>query len=546
MNFSKKIISFILVLILVSSVNIDVFSKEINEIKESSIAATVIQVLDGDTIKVQISGSNNIAYVKLKGVDSKGFDDAFEYLTNELLGQKVVLIKDGLSYKGGKLNYMNVLFNGKNMSRELLINGLALIDKTQSSSNYLLAYENIAKGELLGMWSYTSDTYSSITGEGVGSNVYTSDRVNINTASRNQLQKLLKGVSSDLAREIIRYREKNPFSNIQEIKFVKGFTKKIFEDNKRILTVSTNINKASEFELRTLDELSDDKIRKILDKRSDREFSSVYELRDILTKQEYDKIYQYVSIKDEISIYDNMGYSVANINGSSRNYLTGVGLTYSMADDIINSRKNGYTYKTLMELTKLNGKHIFEENVHFFEDNLNTFIDLNTNNRNELDSLFGWATGKKVYDKTFKSVEELKSIITLSEYDRVKNIVYIDKLNHQYININTATKEQMQNENLNIDEINKIINKRPITNSDQLPFNVSHITNKISLYTNINTASEKELKSLNNGISNSLISKIIEYRKNDNFGSLDEVYELFKINGASSVYYKIKDFIVIR
>ena len=45
---------------------------------------------------------------------------------------------------------------------------------------------------------------------------------------------------------------------------------------------------------------------------------------------------------------------------------------------------------------------------------------------------------------------------------------------------------------------------------------------------------------------NLLIDNIIKYREQDNFGSLEEVEELFKANNASDVYDKIKSYIVIR
>ena len=104
----------------------------------------------------------------------------------------------------------------------------------------------------------------------------------------------------------------------------------------------------------------------------------------------------------------------------------------------------------------------------------------------------------------------------------------------------------MYEQKISTNQTYHIMQKRPIRQPAQLPLDVSDINNKISLYTNINTASKTELLSLNNGINNLLIDNIIKYREQDNFGSLEEVEEFFKANNTSDVYDKIKSYIVIR
>ncbi len=104
----------------------------------------------------------------------------------------------------------------------------------------------------------------------------------------------------------------------------------------------------------------------------------------------------------------------------------------------------------------------------------------------------------------------------------------------------------MYEQKISTNQAYHIIQNRPIRHSGQLPLNVADINNKISLYTNINTASKTELLSLNNGINNKIIDNIIKYREQDNFGSLEEIEEFFKLNNASNVYDKIKSYIVVR
>ena len=63
------------------------------------------------------------------------------------------------------------------------------------------------------------------------------EKVNINTASAEQLAKL-KGIGPALAQRIIEYREKNrPFEKPEDITKVKGIGPKIWEDNKGIIVV---------------------------------------------------------------------------------------------------------------------------------------------------------------------------------------------------------------------------------------------------------------------------------------------------------------------
>ena len=63
------------------------------------------------------------------------------------------------------------------------------------------------------------------------------EKININKADAKTLTNL-KGVGKDRAGKIIEYREKNgPFEKIEDLMKVKGIGKKIFEQNKNILSV---------------------------------------------------------------------------------------------------------------------------------------------------------------------------------------------------------------------------------------------------------------------------------------------------------------------
>jgi len=62
-------------------------------------------------------------------------------------------------------------------------------------------------------------------------------KININQAEAKALTNL-KGIGKDRAVKIIEYREKNgPFEKIEDIMKVNGIGKKIFEQNKNLLSV---------------------------------------------------------------------------------------------------------------------------------------------------------------------------------------------------------------------------------------------------------------------------------------------------------------------
>ncbi|MBQ8636840.1 MAG: helix-hairpin-helix domain-containing protein [Clostridia bacterium] len=66
--------------------------------------------------------------------------------------------------------------------------------------------------------------------------VITDSRININTATLEELDKL-EGIGPVIAERIILYREKNPFSSIEQIMNVKGIGKKKYDAIKNLITV---------------------------------------------------------------------------------------------------------------------------------------------------------------------------------------------------------------------------------------------------------------------------------------------------------------------
>lgn len=83
----------------------------------------------------------------------------------------------------------------------------------------------------------TVDDVSSTVSEGYI--VPTVEKVNINTASAEQMQEELHGIGQVLAQRIVSYRETNgPFTDIHQLKNVSGIGEKTFEAIKDRIVVS--------------------------------------------------------------------------------------------------------------------------------------------------------------------------------------------------------------------------------------------------------------------------------------------------------------------
>ena len=67
---------------------------------------------------------------------------------------------------------------------------------------------------------------------------FSAETININTADKETLMAVIKGVGDKKAEAIIQYREKNgPFKSIDELSNIKGIDVGILEKNKDSLTI---------------------------------------------------------------------------------------------------------------------------------------------------------------------------------------------------------------------------------------------------------------------------------------------------------------------
>ena len=447
--------------------------------------ATVIEIIDGNSL---IASSNNqLMRVRLIAVDAAGYDDSLAYLNNMLLGKSVHVYPDTFyQTPDGRWNLAYIDSNGASVNRSILSTGHGQLDTAHlfaQSFESFEAAEQYAFTRRFGMWGIPS----------LRTQAYAEDAVNINTAMASTLRERL-GISNTLANEIISYREYNPFNTVEEIKFVTGFTRKIYDENIDKMAVVSNINTVTREGLLSLGDLTSSEVDRIIAYRnSNGSFDNIGELRTegLIARAQYNQISNFISVSDQLELDIRVPDRLFNVNAATSSELRGLGIPSSQVTRIIDYRRN-YSYKTLGELVASN---IF------------THQELNR-----------WADNLRAYNT-----------------------------NGDYININTATRQaltQLGISNANADLI--IDAQGKMTDSRRIPVNLSRWDSQISLYTNINRASSRELYSLHTGMTEELVSAIIDYREYQIFGSNDEIEDFFLEMEQLAMFNQIRDFIVVR
>ncbi len=556
-KYFRRVISFILTVVLsVSSFCFALGAK--NVVINGSVSASVIRIIDGDAIEVRLLQGGDTALVKFIGVDAQGYDDAVSFLTEYLLGQTVVISPDsGIASPVGIWNNMYVTLNGENVNKLLIEKGYGVTNPSfmpASQYNDYLTVQRTAKTGNIGIWENgvrengTTTLYGNITY--TGKLAYKNKHiVNINTASPEMLTQGLNNITGGIANAIVNYREKNPFNTIEEIKFVQGFSKELFDSNKQILSVCTNVNYADEEELFSIGNITEDEVDDIIEyRRKHSKITSIGVLKDekLLDSNRYKKYKDFLSTYDKTKIDVTENDVVVNVNTATRNHLIAAGLSSSAADKIVEYRKNGYTYKTIGELAKIPGIGLTEQQVNEFEDNLNTQTDINEATDYEMKTVFGNEASKIIQKRNYTSVSDVSEYLDYDKYSRIKNVIYVGSDDREYINVNTATNAQLTEYGFASDVAPKLSASKNMKSSSDLPCELGENDRNTSLYTNINKATAKELKSLNNGITDGIINEIISYREEQPFGTADEMLKFFNDRNYFGFYNSVKELLVVR
>lgn len=525
-------------------------------ITQGTVSARVIQIIDGDAIKVQLLDTNEIALIKIIGVNAKGYDGSVKYLTDRILGATVTLVKDAnINIVSGNWNYRYVIYNGVNISSELVTKGYAALDTNHSNGSmysYLSENERGARATQMELWGYGTNSNNSVVGNGYavnrGSSGLDGEKININTANAYQLKEALYGINETIAKNIVKYRDSNPFNDVSEIIFVKGFTKEMYQSNKYNMHVSTNVATASREELESLG-LLDDEVDDIIAYRNKSIFDDIGDLKrkDLVGDKRYESLKPYISIGDSVSVDKAISSNVANINTATAQQLSAAGLTPLTAKYVVDERGKGYTMKNMMELRFLDNINLSDEELYALEDNLHARTNINDAKDVELRSVFDLSDVTKIKSSSmFNNLSDISDKLGSDVYEDVKAVVYCTRNTTDYVNINTATASQIELTGMSYEKARQLVSARKMKSAKDIPFDISDYNDKVTLYTNLNTASQAELKTLNNGLTDTLITEIINYRNSQYFGDYEDVRTFFLSRNAGDIYNAIKDYIVLR
>ncbi len=556
-NIFTKVIAFAMIFTLIFSNTIKTEAAAYGTISQN-VYAVVTEVFDGESFEAKDINNNTYYLVKMIGVNSKGYDDAYEYTYNRLMGKQVLLTLDTtVNSPVNRWNYCYVRENGEVVNTKLIALGYGVANINTSTPTIYNQYASIqedAKSDNVGMWGIPDIDGTVVTTKN------SEDAININTASASQLQSYLTNVNSTLAKNIVDYRKYNPFNQVSDVKFVEGMTKAIYDKNKDLMHVVTNINDTYEKELSTLKDISDSEAEDIYEYLQNKNYKvTIDDLLDddIITSSEYSANKNYLTDSSEIRIIYTINSYAANINKATKTQLTNTGLSSSNASAIVNITDKGYTFKTLGEIQFNSDFSLTDVGLRRLLDNLKVKTDINYSNKYELESLFGSGYSglsddiEEIIDaRKITNLDKVKNIVSTTQYEKIKNFIYIDSYSTNYVNINTATKEQLISIGINSSVAQKIVNKQNsgiMYDYTDLPSDVDlrSFDQSISLFTNINNTSVLELTSLSEKMTTTAANAIINYAKDQPFGSMEEFKLFMNNNDYSAIYNDIEDFIVL-
>lgn len=563
MKIFKKTTQIFLVIVLLMTSTTRTYSKDLNlEIDQPRIAK-VIDIIDTDVIKVWYYYSDfdqpQIKIIKMIGIDTNNYQEAFDYTLTTLLGSIICIVEDpnsdlfpkvdGLDYE-----YAYVYKNfDKTFNEELLEVGYATVNDDfilAKQYNDLVNAQQKAVVNKVGIWNIPG--------------IYKEPILNINLASTDLLREILIDTSDKAISNIISYRKDNPFNTIEEIKFAdESLDYKWYEKNKDFLSVVTNINQANIDELRCLFPYAykrQELAQQIIDYRLFNHFDSITEVKEL-----YDVATYYNLFSDFITFipyneYIDTDLKVANLNTCATNDFTeATGLSQLTGKDIIKLREdNKYIFKTVGELTQKNNplNHYFDFK---FIDNLTAFTDINNAYAYELKTLFGLfdnlsdntkdALALKIIDnRPYSSRTQLASIIG-KYYPKIEPYIYAYTSElKESININTASTTYVV-KHLSMNSIDAKVykeyrEKNTYKSVKEINFDLTNYGDKITLYTDVNTASYFELLHLHENMTSEVALEIIEFRSREPITSAEELIDIFNTYGKITVYNDIKDYLV--
>lgn len=524
----------------------------------------VVRLLDGEAMVVKILNAKEkpVWNLRLIGIDTDASNEAYEFVKTNTMGNvlifKVHLNKDESLYRDNDgYYYSQVYISNKNLNGMLMTNGLAKLDKSHKD---LYGYNEVANKA-----AYAEENGIGQFGAGDYYNPY-SRKVNIQTASTTEMRDILVNTDYELANKIYKYVKYNKINIKSELKFIDPLiTNDWLDVNQNKISLMTNINTAEEYELKTLFISSKEKaiVEKVVENRLKKPYTKMDKLLDIkeVTTTILDKVKPFAALEYRKNFIDEET-KVVNVNTASERQLRAVeDISDSYAKKIVKYRDN-YGYKTLEELKELPGG-FSDLTFNKVEDSLKVWTNLNDATDYELESLFGkynlTTSQQRIYGAKIKryapyeTIEDVKKYIPQYIYEDIKNYVYVGEIETpMYTNINLATKSQLiTNFKLSTTDANKILTYtkgRDVNYFAEInqKVDLEKYGHKITLYTNVNTATKEELMALHKDITIYIANKIIEYREERPFGNKAELGKLFSSIKKNKIYIEIEKYLVVR
>jgi DNA uptake protein ComE-like DNA-binding protein len=352
-------------------------------------------------------------------------------------------------------------------------------------------------------------------------------------------------------------------------------TAEIFTVNRYRMTVSTNINTASVEEMRTLG-ISETQAINILNSRSTAgPFENIQQLRDrnLISQTLFNNIQHFISVGNVSRIEFSRPNFRANINLASNAQLTRAGVSAAQANVIIQQRDQMplRNIQDLINATGVTTNFTFANTIGLF-DNLRTHTNLNTAPRSEIESLFANSLTTANLNTTVDAIinaRETARIIDLTEFTRLLSaphlttpvptaviqrilpFVYVDERPEQtVVNFGTATQQQLTDAGIPLavaQQITRLAGRNSILLPSQIPSFVTEQHRQIlTLRTNINTATQEELLSLDASMTPTIVQRIITARADQPFGSLAEVEQFFNNLQLRPMYLRFARVIIVR
>lgn len=489
----------------------------------------VVEIIDGEVIKVFFYRRRfnvpSIETVKIIGIDTEASIEAFDYTSNRLLGKTVYfLIEDNDAWQPSDMVHANVFYDfEKTFSEELLELGFAKVDDSYKGNEHytsFLSAEYNAKLYEEGMW---ATTLSEMT-----------DRINMNTASSTQVQDVFD-IEQSLANDIVSYRLHNSFNDLTEVMAVDPlFNAEWFASNRHLMSVVTNINKASYLELTSLIGTNSNAQSIIDDIDYYTRFNEVKDLDELKSIKSFSHYYMqvesYLTLDTANQLPNNNTY-VANINSCTKSsFIIATGLPNTAYDQLKTIKKNDYFISTLGEIYTNNT--VFGENSKYlYNDHLVVYTDINNAKEFELTTLFDQNDDLDSIEKRdvakaiiagrpYALMTKLESVIGTVLYDAIEPMIYVYKedIPDQY-NIHTVPEDDH-------DDMDDLYDDR--------------YTN----FSNINQLSRQALLDLHPDMSLDIVNEIILYREKHPFRFINDLKLIFEDAKQLALYNKIDSFIV--